>query len=244
MKIAKSSNALVSFTAMLASATFVACLLLWAQQGNLKQKNDQLAKQIVQLAMVEEPDKMEWTENSSPGFHRFTTNTLGTFEYPAGWGEPSSTTTRFRNSLWHGEGWILRFQGGLLSMPWMEAYIHDPSINIEYPFDPTLSPEADTALLASAAFAAGNSSSQACEAYKKLHKLPDSCQSLSDSAFFIPNREHGEEEIWFIDPPTRPNNDFSRGLPYEGVILHSGSEYPVEVRALVAKLKALPPLGS
>lgn len=222
-----------------AIGSLIVCLLLVSNQNQLIKKIDQVSEQIVQNAAITESDKASWAENITPGFNHFHSSAFGHFDYPAEWGEPYAKRISFANGIYSGTKWTLSFQGLGPMGDWvrMEAYQHDPSTNVYYPFDTSLY-SGDISLMASAAFTQGNTASQACVAYKKLHSLVTECQKFSDSIFFI-NDEGYPESVWFVTSPTR--TDTTQQADYPGVVIHASEGHDSQMQAL---LNSLQPQGT
>ncbi len=222
-----------------AVSSLIVCLLLVSKQDHLIKKIDEISGQIVQLATITESDKAQWAENVMPGFNHFHSEAFGHFDYPAAWGEPYAKKISFANEIYSGTKWTLGFNGLGPMGDWvrMEAYWHDPSINIYYPFDTSLY-SGDITLVASAAFTQGNSASQACNAYKELHSLVAECQKFSVSIFFIKD-EGNSESVWFVTSPTR--TDTTQQADYFGVVIHASEGHESEIEAL---LNSLQPQGT
>lgn len=222
-----------------AVGSLIICLLLISKQDHLIKKIDEISGQIVQLATVTESDKAQWAENVTPGFNHFHSAAFGHFDYPAEWGEPYAKRISFANGIYGGTKWTLSFNGLGPMGDWvqMEAYWHDPSVNVYYPFDTNFD-QANISLVASAAFTQGNSASQACNAYKKLHSLMAECQKFTDSIFFI-NDDENSEIVWFVTSPTR--TDTTQQADYPGVVIHASDGHDAQVRAL---LNSLQPQGT
>jgi len=220
-----------------AAGSLIVCQLLLNKQDQLIKKIDEISGQIVQLATVTESDIAQWAENVTPGFNHFHSSAFGHFDYPAEWGEPYAKRISFANGIYGGTKWVLSFKGLGPMGDWvrMEAFWHDPSANIYYPFDTSVYPE-NISLVASAAFTQGNSTTQACSAYKKLHSLVAECQKFSESIFFINDES---ETVWFVTSPTR--TDTTQQADYPGVIIYASEGHDSEVRAL---LKSLQPQGT
>lgn len=219
-----------------AVGSLIICLLLISKQDQVIKKIDGISGQIVQLATVTESDKAQWAENVTPGFNHFHSAAFGHFDYPAEWGEPYAKRISFANGIYGGTKWSLSFNGLGPMGDWvrMEAYSHYPSANIYFPFDTSFY-SGDISLMASAAFTQGNSASQACSAYKKLHSLMAECQKFSDSIFFI----NDEESVWFVTSPTR--TDTTQQADYPGVVIHASEGHESEMKAL---LNSLQPQGT
>lgn len=219
-----------------AVVSLIVCLLLISKQDQVIKKIDEISGQIVQLATITESDTAQWAENVTPGFNHFHSAAFGHFDYPSEWSEPYAKRISFANGIYGGTKWSLSFNGLGPLGNWvrMEAYWHDPSRDIYYPFDTNLDSE-DISLLASASFTQGNSALQACAAYKELHSLVAECQKFSDSIFFI----NDEENIWFVTSPTRI--DTTQQADYPGVVIHASEGHDAEIRAL---LNSLQPQGT
>lgn len=222
-----------------AVGAFIVCLLLLNKQNQLIKKINEISGQIVQLATVTETDKAQWAENVTPGFHHFHSSAFGHFDYPAEWGEPYAKKISFANGIHAGNKWTLSFNGIGSMGEWvrMEAYWHDPSANIFFPFDTSFN-AGNSSLVASAAFTQGHSASQACSAYGKLHSLTSKCQKFSDSIFYITDEAHSES-VWFVTSPRR--TDTTQQADYAGVVIHASDDHDAQVRAL---LNSLQPQGT
>lgn len=218
-----------------AIGSLIVCLLLLSKQDRLIKKIDEISGQLIRLATVIEPDKAGWAENVSPGFNHFHSSAFGHFDYPANWGEPFAKRISFTNGIYSGTKWSLSFNGLGPMGDWvrMEAYRHDPSINIYYPFDTSLDSK-DVSLIASAALTQGNTPLQACTAYKKLNTLKTECEKFSESIFFI-NDEKKSESVWFVASPTR--TDTTQQADYPGVVIYASDGHDAEIRVLLNSLK-------